>query len=153
MKLASILRALLLLLVVASLGTWAWRTWRPTRAAPAAAPSVLRDGVTVINFHGKLRCPTCLHIGSLSQAVVAEDFALEESQGRVAWTSIDFEEPENAHFRDDYDLSSSNVVVVRRAGGRDLGWSRLDEVWSLHGDEPAFRAYVQAAVGEALRAR
>ncbi len=153
MKPASILRALLLLFVVASLGTWAWKSWRAPPAAPSPASSLLADGVTVINFHGKLRCPTCLRIGSLSQAVVSEQFALEESQGRVAWTSIDFEEPGNAHYRDDYELSSSNVVVVRRAGGRDLGWSRLDEVWSLNGDEPSFRAYVQAAVSEALRAR
>ena len=35
---------------------------------------VLADGVTVINFHGTMRCPTCLQIGALSQSVVAEEF-------------------------------------------------------------------------------
>ncbi|MBK7644646.1 MAG: hypothetical protein IPJ19_16660 [Planctomycetes bacterium] len=153
MKTTSLLRAVLLLLVVSSLGAWAWKNWRtPPVAAPASA-SVPDEGVVVINFHGALRCPTCLRIGALSKSVVDTEFALEASQGRVSWMAIDFEEPGNVHYREDYDLSSSNVVVLRRSAGRDLGWSRLDEVWSLNDDEPAFRAYVQAAVGEALRVR
>lgn len=164
MKVVSLLRALLLLLVAGSVGAWAWKTWRESRAAPPALPSdvslpvgstpgLLADGVTVINFHGTLRCPTCLHIGELSQSVVAEEFRGEVGDGRLSWVSLDYDEPANAHFMEDYDLVSSSVVVVQRADGRELGWSRLDDVWSLNHDEPAFRAYVRAAVDEALRAR
>jgi hypothetical protein len=158
MKLTPVLRALLLLLVVGSLGAWAWKTSHESRAATttdaaAVRTGVLADGVTVINFHGAQRCPTCLHIGTLSESVVAEQFSAEVGEGRLAWVSIDYDEPGNAHFMEDYDLVSSNVVVVRNAGGRELGWSRLDDVWSLNHDEPAFRAYVQAAVDEALRPR
>lgn len=159
MKRTSMLRAVLLLLVAGSLAAWARKTWReareemPTTVPSAASAGVLADGVTVINFHGTERCPTCLHIGALSRSVVAEEFSAEVGDGRLAWVTIDYDEPGNAHFMQDYDLVSSNVVVVRHAAGRELGWSRLDEVWSLNHDEPAFRAYVQAAVDEALRPR
>jgi hypothetical protein len=158
MKGTSILRTLLLLLVVGSLGAWGWKTWRESRAASptaasAASTGVLADGVTVINFHGTQRCSTCLSIGALAQSVVAEEFAADVGAGRLAWVTLDYDEPANAHFMQDYDLVSSNVVVVRHAGGKELGWSRLDEVWSLNQDEPAFKAYVKAAVDEALRPR
>jgi hypothetical protein len=149
----TLVRGALLLLVGASLAAWAVKTWRtsPTRAADSPATSALiADGVAVVNFHGKLRCPTCLGIGALSRAVVDEEFASEKDAGLVAWSSIDFDEPANAHFRDEYDLTSSNVVVVRREGGADVGFQRLDEVWTHYDDEPAFRAYVHAAVAEAL---
>ena len=155
MKPTSLLRAALLLLVVASLGVWVLRSLRATRpadAAPAVSP-IAADGVAVINFHGKLRCPTCLGIGSLSQAVVDEQFGDLVREGRVSWQSIDFDAPENEHFKEDYDLVSSNVVVVRREGGRDADWRRLDDVWTYYGDEPRFREYVGDAVHDLLAGR
>lgn len=157
MKSASILRAALLVLVAASLGIWSVNTYRDSTAAEAVAtgttaptPALIADGVAVINFHGSVRCPTCLGIGSLSQAIVEEEFAAAIDEGRLAWSSIDFDEPRNTHYKDDYDLYSSNVVIVWRQHGADVGWKGLDDVWTHYGDEPTFRAYVRAAVSEAL---
>ena len=170
MKSLNVLRVVLLFLVCASVGAWGWRTWRAESAAtgaaapkssssdapapdPEAAPTLIADGVAVINFHGALRCPTCRKIGALSQAVVEQDFADEVAAGRVRWSSIDFEDAASAHYADDYELSSSNVVVVRRAGGKDVAYRRLDEVWTCYDDEPAFRAYVTQAIRDALAGR
>lgn len=155
MKLMPLLRAALLLLVAASLATWAVRTFRaPVQSGIAdPAPPRIADGVAVINFHGTLRCATCLRIGSLSQTVVEEGFADVVRAGKLQWLAIDFDEPGSRHFKDDYDLYSSNVVVVRRAGGRDVAWRRLDEVWDLYDDEPRFREYVGTAVADALAER
>ena len=156
-KSTSLVRAALLLVVAASLVTWAVTSLResptPATAAPiATAPTakLIADGVAVVNFHGALRCPTCLGIGALSQAIVDEEFPAEKDEGRIAWSSIDFDQPENAHYKDDYELVSSSVVVVRREHGVDVGWKRLDDVWTHYGDEPVFRSYVHAAVAEAL---
>ena len=153
MNSATLVRAALLLVVAASLGTWVVKSLRDTPAATttsAVSPSLIADGVAVINFHGTLRCPTCVGIGALSQKVIDEEFVAEKEEGRIAWSSIDFDKPENAHFKDDYDLASSNVVVVRREHGVDVGWKRLDDVWTHYGEEPVFRSYVHAAVAEAL---
>ncbi|MBI5433381.1 MAG: hypothetical protein HZA52_11185 [Planctomycetes bacterium] len=169
MKSLNVLRLVLLFLVCASVGAWGWRTWRAESAAtratateasssdataqdPATAPTLIADGVAVINFHGALRCPTCRKIGALSQSVVEQDLADEVAAGRVRWSSIDFEDAPNAHYTDDYELTSSNVVVVRRAGGKDVAYRRLDDVWTCYDDEPAFRSYVSQAVRDALAA-
>jgi hypothetical protein len=162
MKTLGVLRVVLLILVTASVGAWGWRAWRAARAteaagasaeAPARADPLPADGVAVVNFHGALRCPTCLKIGELSQSVVQDDFAGDVAAGRVQWTAIDFEDAPYAHYVGDYELTSSTVVVVRRAGGKDVAHQRLDDVWTLYDDESAFRAYVSAAVRDALAAR
>ncbi|MCK6445154.1 MAG: nitrophenyl compound nitroreductase subunit ArsF family protein [Planctomycetes bacterium] len=170
MKAVHVVRVVLLVLVSASVGAWGWRVWRAARAAPEApatnaaaatpiaaipitADPLLAEGVAVVNFHGALRCPTCHTIGALSKAVVEEEFADDVSAGRVQWSSIDFEDAAYAHYTDDYELSSSNVVVVRRSGGKDVGYRRLDDVWTHYDDEPTFRAYVAAAVRDALAGR
>jgi hypothetical protein len=165
MKPLNVLRVALLILVSASVGAWGWRSWRDANAAPdstaasataaaaVVADPLLADGVAVVNFHGALRCPTCRTIGALSQAVVEQDFADDVAAGRVQWSSIDFEDAAYAHYTDDYELTSSNVVVVRRSGGKDVAYRRLDDVWTHYDDEPAFRAYVAAAVRDALAGR
>ncbi len=102
--LRAILRTALLTLVVASVGAWARRTLQeepalPSRVAPNVLPS---DGVAVVNFHGSLRCETCLRIGALSRSVAEQDYAEQLEAGRVTWLDIDHDEPAQAHFRDDY---------------------------------------------------
>lgn len=158
--LRSILRVALLALVVASVGAWARRTLqdepapqateRGTPPAEAASRVLPADGVAVVNFHGCLRCETCLRIGALSRLVAEQDFRAQLEAGRVAWLEIDHDEPANAHFRDDYDIFASTVVVVARRDGRDIGWERVDEVWELYDDEPSFRARLGAAIDRRL---
>lgn len=158
--LRAILRVALLTLVVASVGAWARRTLqgepapqeaeRGTPVARAAASVLPADGVAVVNFHGCLRCETCLRIGALSRLATEQGYGAQVSAGRVAWLDIDHDEPANAHFRDDYGIFASTVVVVARRDGRDLGWERVDEVWELYDDEPSFRARLGAAIDRRL---
>lgn len=154
MKSATILRTVLLLLVAVSLGSWAQRTFFAGAAPKSAALGVLPvHGVAVVNFHGTLRCASCLRIGELTESVVATEFADERAAGAVTFASIDYDLAGNEHYRDDYDLYSSNVVILRRAAGKDVSWTRLDDVWSLDDDELAFRSYVHGAIAEALVSR
>lgn len=154
MKPLELLRIFLLLLVAVSLGTWAWKTFFfDPPIGPTTIGVLPEQGVAVINFHGTLRCTSCLRIGELTERVVSAEFAAERSVGAVTFASIDFDRPGNEHFRDEYDLAFSNVVVVRRAAGKDVSWNRLDEVWTLNEDEAAFRTYVHAAISEAMASR
>lgn len=89
-------------------------------------------------------------IGSMAQDVVQSDFAAPLEQGKLQWVTLDYDEPQHEHYKTDYELVSSNVVVVRRKAGLDVSYQRLDDVWTFVHDEPAFRAYVAAAVQAAL---
>ena len=147
-----IVRVVLLAVVAFAVGSWAVKEFGSTASAPdgtgnaggiAAARS---NGITVINFHGKKRCRTCLRIGELSRKTVEEEFAAEKDGGKVRWEEIDYEEPANAGNVGHYELVSSTVVVTLWMDGKEVKWIKLDGVWDHVDDEAAFRGYVAGGV-------
>lgn len=151
----NITRYALLLLVAISLGTWGVRTWNSAHAA-GDGEALPADGIIVVNFHPATRCNACRQIGTEAQAVVETGFAADLKSGRMNWRVINFEEPANKHFVQDYGLTTSTIVVTRREGGRDVEWQRLDAVWDHLFEGPAMRAYLKehiAAVSDHLSAQ
>ena len=148
----SVIRIVLLAVIAIAVGGWAMKEFgsdREGKSGPAAATRP--DGVTVINFHGEKRCRTCIGIGNLARKTLDEEFAADEKAGRIHWEHINFDEPANAHFVEDYQLVSSTVLVTRWKDGKEVKWNRLDAVWDHVGDEPTFRAYVAQGVRELLK--
>lgn len=138
-------RYALLTLVVVSLGTWGARTFSSAHAA-GGGDALPADGIVVVNFHPATRCNACREIGTEAQAVVEGGFADALKSGAMHWRVINFEEPANKHFIQDYGLTTSTVVVVRRKDGRDVEWRRLDAVWDHLFEGPATRAYLQEQI-------
>lgn len=154
----TITRIILLAIVGIAVGAWAMKEFGPAKAiaangqnkATAPAVSTRPDGVTVINFHGKQRCRTCIGIGNLARKTLDDEFAAEEKAGKVRWEQINYDEPANAHFVKEYELVSSTVLVTFWKEGKEVKWNRLDAVWDHVGDEPVFRAYVAEGVRDLL---
>lgn len=137
----------LLALVAVSLGTWAVRTFFPARAADGG--QVLpADGLVVVNFHAAIQCNGCREIDRETQTVMESEFSDALKSGRIRHAVINFEDPANKHFIQDYGLSTSTVVVTRRRNGRDAAWQRLDAVWNHLYDDPAMRAYLKAHINQ-----
>jgi hypothetical protein len=140
-------RLALLVLVVISLGTWSVRTFSSAHAAGLGAV-LPTEGVVVVNFHPATRCNACREIGTEAQAVVETYFGEDLKHGRMTFSVINYEEPANKHFIQDYGLTTSTVVVVRRQAGRDVEWRRLDAVWDHLFEGPAMRAYLKTQIEE-----
>jgi hypothetical protein len=135
-------RYALLTLVAVSLGAWSVRMW--TSAHDRTSGDVLpADGLVVVNFHGAVRCNGCREIGKEAQAVVETDFGGDLKSGRMNWRVINFEAPANKHFIQDYGLTTSTLVLVRREHSRDVEWQRLDAVWDHLFDGPAMRSFLK----------
>jgi hypothetical protein len=141
------IRVALLALVAVSLGIWGVRTFLSAQAA-GGGDALPPDGVVVVNFHGATRCDACREIGTAAQTVVESRFGEEFQSGRLIWRVINFDEPGHRHFIQDYGLTTSTVVVVRRKGGRDVDWRRLDGVWDHLFQAPAMHAYLTESIGE-----
>jgi hypothetical protein len=138
----NVTRFALLTLVALSLGTWGVRTFSFAHAA-SVAEVLPADGVVVVNFHGYTRCSACREIGTEAQALMETDFDDGLKEGTVHWRVVNFEQPANKHFIQEYGLTTSTVVVVRREAGRDVSWQRLDSVWEHLFDGPTMRAYLK----------
>jgi len=101
-------------------------------------------------FHGTLRCPTCLSIEKQSKETVETEFADLAREGKVVFLSLNYEEPENAHFEDDYNLTAQSLVLSLRNNGKEVKWKNLPEVWEHVHNPPAFREYVAGELGKML---
>jgi hypothetical protein len=112
-----------------------------TDTASPAAQRAYPDVVTVYYFHGHTRCDTCLDIEAKTVAAIENNFADAVESGRMQFEIVNFDQPEHAHFRDDYDLAYGTVVV--QGIGDDHPWVDLADVWTYVHEPPAeFEKYL-----------
>ena len=113
---------------------------RDTAPADAAPPPVV-----AYYFYNTQRCVTCLRIEQAAKAAMEIAFAAELADGRLVWSSLNMQLPENLHFIDEYSLPFPSVVLAQ---GDE--WALLDQTWTLIRDRETFDAYVVAATREFL---
>jgi len=145
------LRWVLLSLVALSLGASAFRTWiRPGHEAVSlsldADVGLPGDGLVVVNFHGTTRCRSCLAIGEQSRLAVESGRREGWLPATTEWRAIDIDVPGREDFVSRYQLVSSTVVVLRRAGGRDVEWKRLDDVWDYISDPARMSEFLRGEI-------
>lgn len=162
MRLKAIATGLLLAFVVLSIGVLVGKELRPGATRPEGvappAPRIARAKagipaarVIAYYFHGTTRCVTCKRIEAFAREAIGESFPDAIKDGRLEVRSVNYEEPRNEHFLEDYRLSSPSLVLVDpRMTGRPGSWKILQEVWQLNNDKPAFAAYVKDEVGKFL---
>lgn len=99
--------------------------------------------VTAYYFHGTVRCETCIRIERLAHACIQSRFANELAAGRLAFSSVNYDEPNNARFSKDYDLTSPSLVLVRSRNGKEAKWTTLRQIWDLVEIPPKLDHYIE----------
>jgi hypothetical protein len=97
-------------------------------------------------FHGTVRCETCLQIENQAKELVSNRFATEVASGQLVFKPVNYDEPENAHFQEEYKLPCPSLVLVRQKGGKNEEWTLLDRTWEHVEDPVKFNEYVEGAV-------
>ena len=123
-----------------------------TSPAATAKNQSLREGLVVYYFHSNTRCPTCQAIESQSHETVQADFASQLVSGEVAWEVLNYEEPAASELATKFEIQMPVVVLARMNEGQVEEWKRLDQVWGLVGDKPAFAEYIRAEISQMLKA-
>ncbi|MCK4660318.1 MAG: hypothetical protein KAV82_12415 [Phycisphaerae bacterium] len=95
-------------------------------------------------FHRTQRCRTCLTIEAYAEEALKEAFPQALKAGEFQWLAVNVEEPANEHFVEDYQFTSSALVLVYTQQGEQKQWRTLERAWELVGDELKFKAYVEA---------
>lgn len=120
----------------------AWAEEALVSVSKQAEQSIVR----VYYFHGNQRCRTCKKIEALTKKTLEESFADRLKDGTMEFQVVNVDKTENEHFVDDYQLAIRSVVVSGREGGKETAWRRLDKVWQLVHDEPAFSDYLRKEI-------
>ena len=104
-------------------------------------------------FHPTIRCHTCLMIERMAAAVLQESFGPALQKGSLVWLAINFEEPGNETFVQDYLLTGSTLIVAAQGQDAPERWKKLDKVWELYGNQTAFDQYLRTEVAAYLAER
>jgi len=121
----------------------------PTLSAVAQQPSVPRPGahkVIAYYFHTNTRCSTCIKIEQYSKEAIEKGFPEELKNGALEMRIVNYENPENRHFMQDYKLVSKSLILVNMVNGKQTEWTNLKVVWQLTGRKDAFLNYVRREV-------
>jgi hypothetical protein len=120
-------------------------TSAPMEADAPAVETVDPDSVRFVAyyFHGNVRCTTCNTIEARSESAITNFFAEALESGELRWEEVNYDTPENAHYRKDFELAHQSLVLVEEKGGKPVRWEMLHDVWLKVQDSPAiFEQYV-----------
>jgi hypothetical protein len=113
----------------------------PDQAPPAQAQEEAH--YVVYYFHGNVRCKTCTAIENQSHNAITTMFADQLGSGELEWRLVNYDTPENAHFRDDFQLAFQSVVLAEERDGTIVRWENLADVWTkIHESPQEFEEYV-----------
>lgn len=120
--------------------------------APAAAAAAARHNVVAYYFFGNYRCATCRAIESYAHEALQSTFVEALADGQLEWRPVNIDQPENAHFVQDYQLATRSLVIVQFDGERQTTYKNLERVWELVRDKEAFMKYVVEETDTLLKA-
>ena len=124
-------------IAVSTLSALAWQT-------PAPKPGPHK--VIAYYFHTNTRCSTCIKIEQYSKEAIEKGFPEELKSGALEMRIVNYENPENRHFMQDYKLVSKSLILVNTVNGKQTEWTNLKVVWQLTGRKDAFLNYVRKEV-------
>ena len=162
-----ILRVALLAFVAAAIGYMVLRERPSSSATPSATSSTTSlakpsaaplqpagdEGFVAYYFHGTRRCRTCRTIQAQAEEAIQARFADELRDGRLKWSEVNLEDVGNEHYAADFSVTGSTLVVAEVKGGRPARFAKLDKVWDLVYQKPAFLDYVAAEVTGFMKAQ
>jgi hypothetical protein len=139
-KWKNIIKNLLLVFVLVSVGYAIGKNSSVQKEGPA---SNTKSGkyLRVYYTHATVRCETCNSIEKKTRELLESKFKKELADGRIEWQVVNFQE--NDAFAKQFDVTTSGVVAALMDGDKVVDYERLDGVWPLLSDLPAFNAYLE----------
>ncbi len=157
----NILRTIVFILIAIGLGAWAYKNFfnpadktasgTPKTPAGEVLSNQKEHTVVVTYFTSNQRCKTCRKIEKLTHDLIYSAFKDELKNKEIIFQTINFDDPENKHYMKDYNLSFKTVVVSDREKGKEVQWSKYDDVWKLHGNPEQFNVYLTKGIKQYLK--
>jgi hypothetical protein len=129
------------------------RAPRSSVEPPAVSSETVPHKVIAYYFHTNTRCSTCIKIEEYSHEAIEQGFPNELKNGALEMRVVNYEQPENKHFMQEYSLVSKSLVLANIVNGKQTRWTNLKEVWMLTGKKGEFLSYVRKEVQQYLADR
>ena len=150
-KWKSIIKNLLLAFVLVSVG---YAIGKNTSSGKSGNSFALQGNpetgkhLVVYYTHATMRCETCNNIEKKTHELLESKFKDELASGNIKWQVVNFQEDES--FAKKFDVTTSGVIAVSMDGDKVINYERLDDVWTLLEDPPAFDSYLEKSFRKLL---
>jgi len=121
-------------------------------AEPSQAAKKIDKGTLVAYyFHGNFRCSNCFTIEQYSKEAIEKYFSEQLKNGKLTFSVINTDMPENEHFIKDYQLYTKSLIVAEFKNGKQVKWTNLARVWDYLNNRDAFYTYVRTEIDNYLK--
>lgn len=150
MRIKKLFVTALVAFVVASLAALGLREqFRPPEPPPAAEQ--LPNALIVFCFHGNERPPKCKNMEAYTHEVLEESFADPLKEGKIVWRVLNYEDPENAHLKNELRVVTSCIVLAdTRSDGPGIAKNLEKKASELIDDKEAFKRFIRDEIEKTL---
>ncbi|MCX6159426.1 MAG: nitrophenyl compound nitroreductase subunit ArsF family protein [Ignavibacteriota bacterium] len=103
---------------------------------------------TVYYFHPTARCESCINIENFTKELITTKYTTPLAMKYVA---LNIEDKENEHFRKDFNLKFSSVVIVKSKKGETEKYKNLDSIWTYSENKFNFFNYTDREIQSFLK--
>jgi hypothetical protein len=102
----------------------------------------------VYYFHPTARCESCINIENFTKELVTTKYTTPVA---IKYEALNIEEPQNEHYKKDFGLKFSSVVVAKYKKGNLENYRNLDSIWSYSDNKFNFIRYADSEIQEFLK--
>ncbi len=102
----------------------------------------------VYYFHPSARCESCINIENFTRELVTTKYS---SPLPMKFESLNIDDDGNAHFKKDFNLKFSSVVITKYSKGQVEKYRNLDSIWSYSDNKFDYFRYADSEFKEFLK--
>ncbi|MCX6163581.1 MAG: nitrophenyl compound nitroreductase subunit ArsF family protein, partial [Ignavibacteriae bacterium] len=103
---------------------------------------------TMYYFHPTTRCESCINIENFTKELIENKYT---KNPEIKFIALNIEDSQNEHFRKDYDLKFSSVVISKLKDDKEEKYKNLDSIWTYSSDKDGFFKYMDSEIKEFIK--
>lgn len=103
---------------------------------------------TMYYFHPTARCESCINIENYTKELIETKYSKEPG---IKFIALNIEDSENQHYRKDYELKFSSVVISKLSSNKEERYKNLDSIWSYSDNKDGFFRYMDSEIREFIK--
>jgi len=103
---------------------------------------------SVYYFHPTARCESCINIENFTKELIETKYS---SASVIKYISLNIDESKNEHFKKDYSLKFSSVIISKHKNGIEEKYKNLDSIWTYSSNKEGFFKYMDSEIKEFIK--
>lgn len=106
--------------------------------------------LNIMYFHATQRCAGCIAIEDFTKTTLNNEFSEELKDSVIVFKSIDFLEPENEKYQEQYKFDVQTLILSRVEKNAEKKWINLEKIWDFSDNYEKFREYLVSEIKKIL---